>query len=729
MMYMIYRLALFITVITFVLFWNIGRTSAIGRAERDAPLSSVIAITHVDNLNIPAFIKGLVDRAAEGSFSDGLFPLPAGTSDTVRLIGGLRSDVLVKWLDPLTLESGVEAPRFGANNDYTAYFGDGWDDDWTGEVLGSPPQFRGSGRAGWLWVNHEYVSNKMPQKTSAPTGQHMTLASYLRHQNILKNDVTADTWSQSEMDVYIKQYRREVGGSWIRVVRDAIRGTWKMERSSLARRFDASPSTLVSLVRPPGHFQKYDPLKSSLVPHVVVGILADCSGAQTPWGTIITAEENHQIYYGDVEICWGPQQKFLSGNGCDSGTTINFVNSPSRVSAFGASSIKEERYSPDHYGYLVEIDPRVGPQMFYTSITGGGTGQGHRKMGSFGRARWENATVVVDENWKLLPGRPIVIYAGNDRPSGRIYKWISEKPYILGMNRAEVRRLLDRGTLFVAHFEDLDNLTGHTLVGGGVPNESRPGSGRWIHLSVNSVDVAPNGKALKDSRRNVGAALKDTRWNGMGGLATDYDVRRALFTASAKIGIKELNRPEDLEWNANDLSGTPRLYVAFTGHTFGTQLDSEGRILADDVTFVRNDPYGAIFAIEEANTSDPSASSTFDYFQVWKGTARSESQFAAANPDNIMIDGTGGLWFGTDGNYRRTNGKFGDALYYLDLDPEHRTDRESRMSATYGKAFRIAGVPSDAEATGPSFNSDMTTIFMSVQHPGEYVTSGWPQSR
>ena len=127
MMYMIYRLALFITVITFVLFWNIGRTSAIGRAERDAPLSSVIAITHVDNLNIPAFIKGLVDRAAEGSFSDGLFPLPAGTSDTVRLIGGLRSDVLVKWLDPLTRESGVEALRFGANNDYTAYFGDGWD--------------------------------------------------------------------------------------------------------------------------------------------------------------------------------------------------------------------------------------------------------------------------------------------------------------------------------------------------------------------------------------------------------------------------------------------------------------------------------------------------------------------------------------------------------------------------------------------------------------------------
>ena len=185
-MYMRYRVVLFITVITFAPFLTAGRTAQLSRTERDVPLSSVIAITHVDDLSIPAFVKGLVDRTAEERFSDGLFPLPAGTSDTVRLIGGLRSNVLVKWLDPLTKESGVEALRFGANNDYTAYFGDGWDDDWTGDVLGSPPQFRGSGRAGWLWVNHEYVSNKMPQKTSGPTGQHMTLASFLQRQNILK---------------------------------------------------------------------------------------------------------------------------------------------------------------------------------------------------------------------------------------------------------------------------------------------------------------------------------------------------------------------------------------------------------------------------------------------------------------------------------------------------------------------------------------------------------------
>ena len=51
-----------------------------------------------------------------------------------------------------------------------------------------------------------------------------------------------------------------------------------------------------------------------------------------------------------------------------------------------------------------------------------------------------------------------------------------------------------------------------------------------------------------------------------------------------------------------------------------------------------------------------------------------------------------------------------DALYYLDLDPSHQAGKSSITSPSFGRAFRIATVPSDAEATGPAFNSDMTTI-------------------
>ena len=51
-----------------------------------------------------------------------------------------------------------------------------------------------------------------------------------------------------------------------------------------------------------------------------------------------------------------------------------------------------------------------------------------------------------------------------------------------------------------------------------------------------------------------------------------------LFTAATKVGIMELNRPEDIEWNANDKSGTPRLYVAFTNHGRKTALDQDGKM-------------------------------------------------------------------------------------------------------------------------------------------------------
>ncbi len=45
---------------------------------------------------------------------------------------------------------------------------------------------------------------------------------------------------------------------------------------------------------------------------------------------------------------------------------------------------------------------------------------------------------------------------------------------------------------------------------------------------------------------------------------------------------------------------------------------------------------------------------------------------------------------------------------------------------SYGLAFRVVTMPSDAEATGPAFSSDMGTLFLSVQHPGEDNFSAWP---
>src|SRR5690606_23345692 len=133
-----------------------------------------------------------------------------------------------------------------------------------------------------------------------------------------------------------------------------------------------------------------------------------------------------------------------------------------------------------------------------------------------GHARWENATFVVDDQWELIPNQPIVLYSGDDRRGGRIFKFVTSQPYQAGMTRAEIRALLDQGTLHVGHLAGLDNATGHTMLAtGGAPTELEPGVGQWIELSIDSADIAPNAAALGDPTRTVGAALSDDSWNGI----------------------------------------------------------------------------------------------------------------------------------------------------------------------------------------------------------------------
>ncbi|MEJ7727716.1 MAG: alkaline phosphatase PhoX [Polyangiaceae bacterium] len=680
-----------------------------------------------DSGDVPASSANLVelvrDRVAEyveGKLPEGVeFPLAAAATDSVRAVGGIEHGVLAAWLEPLTFETAATAPRFGSNGDYIAYFGDGWD-----ATPGAPPQWNGKGTAGWMWVNHEYVSNSMPTTSSAPTGQHLALAKDLAARGLISNDPNASVWSQEQINAYIVAYKRELGGSWMRVVQDPASGEWAVDRSVAPRRYDASSATLTRITGQDVSAD-HDDSGAALPAGVAAGIAGDCSGGQTPWGTVITAEENVQDFYGDLEACWSSDQKFLVGAGFDAGAEIAPVLTPSAGSQFGRSTDTNTHHARDLYGYLVEIDPGQAPDEYEGKTT---AGVGHKKLGAMGRARWENATFAVDGSWKLVDGQPIVVYGGDDRRGGRIFKFVTSAPWAAGMTRAETRALLDDGDLYVAHFAGLDNATGNTLLASGAaPTEAAPGAGQWIHLSVDSADLAPNGAALGDATKTVGEALADLSWNGIGGFTSDTLMRRALFTACAKVGIMELNRPEDVEYNPKDKSGAPRLYVAFTNHGARTALDQQGK-LYDPATHAttsvpRPDPTGSIFSIEEASPATPASSKTFSYFQVWKGTQDS-GVFDAANPDNLVVDGDGGVWFGTDGNFG-TNGR-SDAVYYLDLDPAHAEGQAGVVEPGFGKAFRVAAAPSDAEATGPALSSDMTTLFFVAQHPGESKFSSWP---
>ncbi len=695
--------------------------------EPTPPLSSMVAVRLTEGngtgaANIADYVKALVEMYASGKLPAHIeFPLANSTGDEVRQITGLGHQVVIRWLDPITLDTSADAPRFGAKGDYLAYFGDGWDADWKDGVVGSPPQLSGSGDSGWIWSNHEYVSGIPPSPGSAPTGEHLILARFLRRMGILTNDVSSARWPQDALDTYVKYYKRQLGGSWLRVRKDGG-GRWVVDRTATNLRYDATSRTLVRVTGYGVSALDHDDTGKPLPENVVSGTLANCSGAQTPWGTVISAEENAQGYYGDFEACWNRKRRFTPGMGCGPGANINLPTAPSRASHFGASSSPAERHNRDMYGFLVEIDPGIPPDTYYKSMRDGGDGTGHRKIGSMGRARWENAAIVTDKNFRLFPGKQVVIYGANDRPGGRIYKFVSTRPYTKGMSRAEVRALLDSGTLFVAHFEGLDNATGLILHATGEPPVPEyPGTGRWIELSVDSGDIAPNASALGSTRKTVGEALADINWNGIGGFPTQNDVLSALFTASSKIGVMELNRPEDVEWNPRDPSGRPMLYVAFTGNTAPAALDQDGVLIGHGSKQgpppVRSDRTGSIFAVEEHDPQSPWESDTFNFYTVFIGK-HGTGPFDAANPDNLAIDADGGLWFETDGNFS-INGT-ADAIYYLDMDSLHRAGRTGVANPAYGLPFRVIAVPGGSEPTGQTFSSNMETLFFNVQHPG-----GW----
>jgi hypothetical protein len=486
--------------------------------------------------NIAKFVKARVDQYNKGMLPAGLeFPLANASTDTVRQVGGLCNNVVAAWLDPLTWKNDKDAPRFGASTDLTVYFGDGWK-DWS--------QWAGKGNAGWIWTNHEYVSNDNATATSAPTGQHLTLARFLRGLGVLDNDVDSPTWAQGSIDALVRNVRKNTGGAWFKVIQDGGTGLWTIDRNAKNLRYDATSATLSKITGYALSAPDWKDDGTALPAQVVTGTGNNCAGTMTPWGTVITGEENVQSYYGDFEAAWDGNQKFLAGMGFDPGANVApkyepAVSGESRYASaeWSKTSVASERYRLDTLGWLAEWDPGQAPDEYEGKTM---PGVGRKNLGAMGRARWEGATFVVGSDWKLVLGQPIVVYAGDDRRGGRVHKFVTKGTYTAGMTRAQIRALLDEGKLYVAHFAGLDPVTGQTLRGAAADvrtvGEATPGSGRWIELSTTSTDDALNAMALGAPGKKVGEALKDPAWNGIGAFATDDQVKSALFTAGNRSG-------------------------------------------------------------------------------------------------------------------------------------------------------------------------------------------------
>lgn len=250
------------------------------------------------------------------------------TADELVLSDGLRYKVLLSWDDAIS-----EADRFGFNNDYVAFV----------------PFAPNNPNDGMLWVNHEYLQE-------------------LFVSNFTDQDRSKKTKAQVEQEMY------SVGGSLVRVQKKD--GQWQPVLN------DPRNRRLTGQTEIP--FDWHEPILGS---SSAIGTFANCSGGVTPWGTILTCEENYDMFYGETDYTADVPKRYHGKY--DYGWAQHFD------------------YPPEHYGWVVEVNPLTGEA---------------KKLVALGRCAHECATVHQTKDGRL------VVYSGDDHNDECLYKFISDKP-------------------------------------------------------------------------------------------------------------------------------------------------------------------------------------------------------------------------------------------------------------------------------------------------------------
>jgi secreted PhoX family phosphatase len=183
---------------------------------------------------LPPFISSCAspEVAAEKVIDFVIAGISPSTSDDVILAPGLVSEVLLSYGDAIS-----DGDTFGFNNDYTAFVPTGIDE-------------------GLLWVNHEYIKELM-------------VSGFDRRGDIEK------TKAQADKELY------DVGGSIVKIKKQE--GKWVVDFNHAQNRRVNGHSNI------PFNWDQPIAGKNS-----AMGTFQNCSGGVTPWGTILTCEENYQ---------------------------------------------------------------------------------------------------------------------------------------------------------------------------------------------------------------------------------------------------------------------------------------------------------------------------------------------------------------------------------------------------------------------------------------------------
>ncbi|MGG7100001.1 PhoX family protein [Rhodococcus sp. 24CO] len=566
-----------------------------------------------------------------GSSDGGVGTTPAGTNftavapnkaDAITVPEGYEQSVVIRWGDAVLAgapafdfenqTAAAQALQFGFNNDFAGLL----------PVEGQPNTYL-------LVVNHEYSTEPA-----------------------MFRGYDAENPTEEQVKIGLASH----GLSVVQVKGDSGSGKLVPEIGANNRRITATTEFLVT-----GPAAGSDFLKTSADPTgtKVLGTLNNCAGGVTPWGTVLSGEENFNQYFANAEAVTDP---------------ILAPRLKRYGLAGGASERKWERFDKrfdlmaepnevNRFGYVVEVDPwdPTSTPVKHTAL---------------GRFKHEAATIFITSDGT------VVAYSGDDERFDYMYKFVSSRKMQDGKSQAAMRHnmtLLDAGTLYVAKLSG--NSAGEIDGTGKLPSDGKfDGTGEWVAI-------------LRTGEDGKGESLVD-------GMSAE---EVAVFTRQAgdKVGATKMDRPEDFE--ANPKSG--KVYVALTNNT---KRGVDGGAAADEPNPRNNNKNGQVLEI-----ADDHAGTTFGWnlLLVCGDPATADTYFGGFDkskvspiscPDNLAFDPHGNLWISTDGNALKSN----DGLFSVVLEGENR-----------GETKQFLTVPVGAETCGPIV--DEKRVIVCVQHPGE----------
>jgi hypothetical protein len=588
----------------------VGAGSALAACSTDEPAATGSATSSASGADTPP-VDGVDFVAVEPN-----------TEDAVVIPEGHEQAVVIRWGDPVVegapafdfdnQTAAAQAMQFGFNNDFAGLL----------PVEGTPNAFL-------LAVNHEYTTEPAMFKgydAEKPTREQFDIALAAHGLTVVQVQGEADS---GKLTPTMGRYNRRITGTTEFVVTGPAAGSDFLKTSA-------------------------DPTGTR-----VLGTFNNCSGGLTPWGTVLSGEENFNQYFGNAEsVTETVAADRLARYG------IEGTASDRKWETFDKRfDLAQEPNEANRFGYIVEVNP-WDPQSAPIKHT------------ALGRFKHEAATIHVTDDGT------VVAYSGDDERFDYMYKFVSSRTMMPGTGAAAMRNnltLLDAGTLYVA------TLTGDTpdeIDGSGTlpANGEFRGTGTWIPL-------------LETGEDGSGTSLVD-------GMSAE---EVAVFTRQAgdKVGATKMDRPEDFE--PNPVTG--KVYVALTNNT---NRGTEGKAAADEANPRNANKNGQVLELDDDHAG---TSFTWNLLLVCGDPNEADTYFGGFDksqvspiscPDNLAFDSKGNLWVSTDGNALDSN----DGLFAVVLDGPRR-----------GETRQFLTVPAGGETCGPIVSDERVVVC--VQHPGE----------